>query len=108
MRRAQFIGLDVHCQETEIAVLTPAGRLTKRMRVATTIPALVEALGSIGPPGQVVLEEGPLAEWLYRNLSGYVDRLTVCDPRRNHLIAKDSDKDDPIDAEKLARLYRGG
>lgn len=108
MRRAQFIGLDVHCQETEIAVLTQSGRLTKRMRVATTIPTLVEALRSMGPPGEVVLEEGPLADWLYRNLRAYVDRLTVCDPRRNHLIAKDSDKDDPIDAEKLARLYRGG
>ncbi|MBI1916970.1 MAG: transposase [Planctomycetes bacterium] len=34
--------------------------------------------------------------------------MTVCDPRRNHLIAKDSDKDDPIDAEKLAQLLRGG
>lgn len=32
----------------------------------------------------------------------------MCDPRRNHLIAKESDKDDPIDAEKLAQLYRGG
>jgi hypothetical protein len=34
--------------------------------------------------------------------------LVVCEPRRNPLIAKDSDKDDPIDAEKLALLYRGG
>jgi hypothetical protein len=34
--------------------------------------------------------------------------LVVCEPRRNPLIAKDSDKDDPIDAEKLAQLYRGG
>jgi transposase len=108
MRRAQFIGMDVHCQETEIAVLTRPGRLIQRMRVPTTIPTLVEALSSLGQAGDVVLEEGPLADWLYRNLSGYADRVTVCDPRRNHLIAKDSDKDDPIDAEKLARLYRGG
>jgi hypothetical protein len=32
----------------------------------------------------------------------------VCNPRRNHLIAKEGEKDDPIDAEKLAQLYRGG
>ncbi len=32
----------------------------------------------------------------------------VSEPRRNHLIAKDSDKDDPWDAEKLAPLFRGG
>ena len=35
-------------------------------------------------------------------------KLIVCDPRRNHLIAKEGDKDDPIDAEKLAQLLRGG
>jgi transposase len=37
-----------------------------------------------------------------------VDRLVICNPRRNHLIAKESDKDDPIDALKLAELFRGG
>jgi hypothetical protein len=29
-------------------------------------------------------------------------------PRRNAHVAKDGDKDDPIDAEKLNDLYRGG
>jgi hypothetical protein len=27
-----------------------------------------------------------------------VDELVVCEPRRNHWIARDGDKDDPIDA----------
>lgn len=31
----------------------------------------------------------------------------MCEPRRNALIAKDGDKDDPIDAERLAQLLRG-
>jgi transposase len=56
----------------------------------------------------VALEEGPLADWLWRNLHDHVEELTVCDPRRNRLIAKDADKDDPLDAEKLAQLLRGG
>jgi transposase len=34
--------------------------------------------------------------------------VVVCEPRRNRLIAKDGDKDDDIDAEKLAQLLRGG
>ena len=37
-----------------------------------------------------------------------MDEIVVCEPRRNRLIAKDSDKDDPLDAEKLADLFRGG
>jgi transposase len=49
-----------------------------------------------------------MADWLYRSLLPWVDGITVCEPRRNHLIAKDGDHDDPIDAEKLAQLFRGG
>jgi transposase len=59
-------------------------------------------------PRVVVIEEGPLADWLLRGLSTRGETVLVCDPRRNHLIAKGSDKDDPIDAEKLAHLARGG
>jgi transposase len=56
----------------------------------------------------LTFEEGPLADWLARNLRPHVERLIVCEPRRNALIAKESDKDDALDAEKLAQLLRGG
>jgi transposase len=49
-----------------------------------------------------------LADWLARELRPHVNELVVCEPRRNHWIAKDGDKDDPVDAFKLAELYRGG
>jgi transposase len=49
-----------------------------------------------------------MAGWLYRNLKDNVDELIVCDPRRNKVIACDGDKDDSIDAGKLAGLLRGG
>lgn len=49
-----------------------------------------------------------MAGWLYRNLQQDADEVIVCDPRRNALVAKDGDKDDPIDAAKLNDLYRGG
>jgi transposase len=103
-----FIGLDVHCSFTEMAVVNSAGGLTRRQRCSTTIPALLAALAAIRRPRHLTFEEGPMAGWLYRNLQDSVDELVVCDARRNHLVAKDSDKDDPIDAEKLAQLLRGG
>jgi len=108
MERVYTIGLDVHCAFTELVVLTPTGRMRERHRSATTIPALVEQIERAPHPRAVVLEEGPMADWLGRGLAGFADDLAICDPRRNHLVAKDSDKDDPIDAEKLARLYQGG
>jgi transposase len=76
--------------------------------MATRIADLTAALEEVPASRWLTFEEGPMAGWLYRNLLGRVDRLIVCDPRRNHLIAKDSDKDDPIDAEKMAQLLRGG
>lgn len=108
MRTEYYIGLDTHCVETEMAVVTSSGRLSKRWRGVTAIPSIREAVESVRRPRYVTFEEGPLADWLFRNLSDCADEIVVCEPRRNHLIAKDSDKDDPIDAEKLAQLYRGG
>lgn len=103
-----FIALDVHCAFSEIAVVTGSGKLVHRDRCPTTIPALTEALTAVRRPRRLTFEEGPLADWLTRELQDRVDELVVCEPRRNHWIARDGDKDDPLDARKLADLYRGG
>ncbi len=102
------IAMDTHCKETDYCVMTAAGRITQRGRCPTTIPALAEVIEAVRAPRHVVFEEGPLADWLLRNLQAHADKVVSCDPRRNALIAKDSDKDDPIDAAKLGELYRGG
>lgn len=106
--RKYFIGLDVHCTFSEVAIVSATGELVERGRCRTTLPALIALLQAVPGQRHVVLEEGPLADWLWRGLQPHVGQIPVCEPRRNHLIAKDSDKDDPIDAEKLANLLRGG
>lgn len=103
-----YIALDVHCGFSEIAVVTDRGKLVRRQRCETAVPALVERLSAVRRPRRVTFEEGPLADWLSRELRPHVDEVLVCEPRRNHWIARDGDKDDPIDALKLAELYRGG
>lgn len=108
MRTQYFIALDVHCAFCEMVVMTSGGRVTQRRRVNTTIPELTAALEAVPCPKRLTYEEGPLADWLTRNLHETVDEIVVCEPRRNRLIAKDSDKDDPLDAERLADLFRGG
>lgn len=108
MKRVYTIGADTHCGFTELATISPGGRLVRRDRVSTTITALAKVLAEVRSPRVTVIEEGPIADWLCRGLSERGEKVVVCDPRRNHLIAKDSDKDDAIDAEKLARLARGG
>ncbi len=106
---AQYcIALDTHCEFCEMVAVSITGKIVARERCETTIPALVAALEGVRRPRTLTFEEGPLADWLARNLRPHVERLLVCEPRRNALIAKDGDKDDPIDAERLAQLLRGG
>ncbi len=58
-----FIALDVHCAFSEMAVITGNGKLVKRQRCPTTIPALSEAIASVRRPRRLTFEEGPLADW---------------------------------------------
>jgi transposase len=99
-----YMALDTHCTTCDLAVLNRQGNLAGEDHVPTTIPALRRALAAFPRPCVLTFEEGPLAGWLSRNLRSCVDELIVCDPRRNALVAKEGDKDDPIDARKLARL----
>jgi len=101
-----YIGADVHSNNTELAI-EKNGRIVKRYSVPTRISAISAVLEDLGGRKELALEEGPMAGWLYRNLSDKVDRMVICDPRRNKLIACDGDKDDQIDSAKLAALLRG-
>ena len=102
-----YIGADVDSKMTDLAV-ERGGRVVDRFRVPTTVRALGEVLESIRRPRELAFEEGPMAQWLHDHLKDCVDRLVVCDPRRNRLISDDGDSDDVIDAAKLAELLRGG
>ena len=101
-----YIGADVDCRTTELAVRR-GKKIVSQWAVPTRIPALVEALRSIRGRKIMVIEECDMADWLYRNLRGHVDRFVVCDPRRNRLITRDGDKTNPMDAKKLSELLAG-
>ena len=108
MSRDYFIAFDTHGSFSELAAVTTLGNLVRKGRCGTTIPALRTLLKQVPRPRHLTFEEGPLANWLYRNLKDVVDSVTVAEPRRNRLIASEGDKDDDVDAEKLAQLFRGG
>jgi transposase len=108
MRTEYIITMDTHCRTTDACIKTSGGKLVRREHLSTGIPQLRELIESVPRPRRVIFEEGSLAGWLYRNLKGCSDEVIVCDPRRNAHVAKDGDKDDAIDAEKLNDLYRGG
>jgi transposase len=106
--KANCIAMDMHGKTTEVCCKKTVQSPAQRWHVPTSIPTLRSVVESIPRPRRLTFEEGPLAEWAARELGAYVDELIVSDPRRNGLIAKDGDKDDPIDAEKLCDLLIGG
>jgi transposase len=101
-----YIGADVHSNSTELAIERNK-KIVQRYKLPTSIAALSNVLDSLKGEKHLAIEEGPMAGWLYRNLGKKVDELIICDPRRNKLIDSDGDKDDKIDAAKLACLLRG-
>ncbi len=101
-----YIGADVHSNNTELAI-EYRKEIVARYSVPTSIPAINAVLSSIQGKKILAMEEGPMAGWLYRNLHEKVDKLVVCEPRRNKLISSEGDRDDKIDSGKLAVLPRG-
>ena len=102
-----YIGADVHSNSTELAI-EKRGKIVAQYSVPTSIPAIVNVLDSIQGKKYLAVEEGAMSGWLYRNLHDKLEQFISSDPRRNKLIASDGDKDDKIDAAKLASLLRGG
>ena len=92
MKRTNFIAFDVHRTFCEGGYTDDIGREKGAWHEPTAIPQLVRAVESVPHPRKLVIEEGPLADWLFRNLPPCVDEMIVCDPHRNALIAKDGDK----------------
>lgn len=108
MRTEYYITMDAHCRTTDACVKTRLGKPVKREHLSTGIPQLRQFIESVPRPRYLAFEESALAGWLYRHLKSSADQTIVCDPRRNSYVSKDGDKDDPIDADKLNDLYRGG
>jgi hypothetical protein len=71
---------------------------------AATIVQFIEGLrGAL----HVTFEEATWAAWMYDLLKPHVTKVVECNPRENALL-KVGNKNDRIDARKLAELLRGG
>jgi transposase len=71
----------------------------------TKADIIVEFVQGVRGPLALTFEEGTWAAWLHDLLKPHVSRLVVCDPRKNAQL-KDGNKNDRIDARKLAELLR--
>ena len=102
----KYIGLDVHQATIVVAVLDSTGKLVMESILETKAATILQFFAGLRGTLAVTFEEGTWSAWLYDLLHSRVDKLVVCNPRKNALL-KDGNKSDRIDARKLAELLRG-
>jgi transposase len=107
MDKIKYIGLDVHRDTISAAVLNESGRLLQQSVLMTRTAAILDFIGGVRGSLHVTFEEGTHSAWLYDLLSRRVEKLVVCNPRKNALL-QSGNKGDAIDARKLADLLRAG
>ena len=105
MDSKKYIGMDVHKESISIEVRNAAGMIVMECVLETKANAILDFIHGLRGELQVTFEEGTWATWLYDLLKPHVTKLVVCDPRKN---SRQGNKNDRIDARKLADLLRTG
>src|SRR5881394_556589 len=107
MSQEKYIGMDVHQATISAAVRDAHGKLIMECLLETKAATIVEFIQGLQGTLSLTFEEGTSAAWLHDLLKPHVSRVVVCDPRKNALL-KEGNKNDRIDARKLAELLRTG
>lgn len=107
MNDIKFIGLDVHKTSISAAVLDADGKLIMESIFATHGVAVLSFIHGLRGTLRVTFEEGTHSAWLYDLLRPHAAEVLVCNPRKNALL-RSGNKNDQLDARKLAELLRGG
>jgi transposase len=101
------VGLDVHKNAVEAAVLDEAGKLRHRVRFPCTREELVRfAKRFLGPHARVALEATSHTWGIVEVLDPLAAEVVVSNPLRTRAIADAKIKTDKIDALVLAQLLR--
>jgi transposase len=103
----KYIGLDVHQATTVASVLDSRGKVVMESIVESKASTLLDFLHGLRGELHVTLKRAAGAAWLHDVLQSHVQRVVVCDPRKNPLL-KQGNKNDKVDAHKLADLLCAG
>lgn len=100
-----YIALDWAKSNMAIARMTKKSNKITVIDVPSSIKELQLYLSNLKGTKILVIEETTTAQWLYTELSDFVEKVFVCDPYRNRLLSE-GPKTDKIDAEKLVQLLK--
>src|SRR5215471_8438106 len=103
-----YVGLDLGSSNFHQVAINQGGARTLNREFVTSAANLIKAFSGLCGEIHVHLEAGELAPWASEIIRPLVQRVVCSHPQTNAWIAKDRDKNDPVDAYKLASLLRMG
>src|SRR2546428_8270085 len=103
--KTYYVGMDVHRASIVIVVLNGAGKIVMQSVVETGAERVRGFLKQLRGKVYVTFEEGTQANWVHDVVRPLVSEVVVCDPRHNKLL-QSGNKNDRVDAQKLAELLR--
>jgi transposase len=99
------VGLDLGDRHSRYCIVDQQGEVWIEGTLPTTKTGLNRLFERM-PRSRVVLEVGTHSPWVNRHLAELAHEVIVANPRKVALISRSRQKDDQLDAEKLARLGR--
>ena len=107
MKKIAYLSMDVHARNCVLGEMDANGKFLGNRCFVTCENNIINALKTVKAKRKyLVIEAGPLANWVAQSASPYLTRVFISDPRENALIYKSSQKYDKVDTKKLCRLLR--
>jgi len=103
-----YAALDLHSSHSVLGSMNHDGQWLGWSRFRTDPQALQSQVRALGAGVHLTLEASSLTRWAVGVVRPLVERLVVCEPRRNRLIAANPNKNDEQDVADLCLLLRLG
>jgi transposase len=108
--KSMFVGMDVHKNYLQVAVLDEKGKILNNSRVDNNLIKVNEFFDNLHPGNntKVVMESSGMWYHIYECLNERHLDVRLSNPVKTRAIASAKIKTDKLDAVKLADLLRGG
>ncbi len=108
-QQQQYVGLDVHKNFIQVAVMDKGGKVLSNTRVDNNDDEIRKIFAGIPKNAKCVMESSSVWYGLFRFISDSLKRdVILSNPFETKVIATSKKKTDKVDAQILADLLRGG
>ena len=102
-----YAALDLHSARSVLGGMDHDGNELGQSRFPTDAEHLTQAVRALGGTGVcLTMEASSLTRWAAGLVRPLVERLVICEPRHNRLIAEDPNKNDGQDVTNMCLLLR--